>query len=294
MYSPSEISAISRLFSAAVFKEMIFGGKSAIFARLMKELGYLYHLKSFNIVSDVFEVAFKDLKTSNCRSEYIYKAALAHKILLGTHNLKTASMLHEFRVDNCKADVAILNGTATVYEIKSERDSLSKLGKQIEAYKKFFAKVYVIAGEHHIDNIKSIVCNEVGILKLSNRYQISTVHNAKDCPERISPLTIFESIRIYEAKQILNLNDIYFPDVPNTEVHSLLKEKFLKLAPSIAHASMVEVLKKTRTLAPLSEIIGSIPKSLQSFALTNNIRIVDHSRLINALNTPFNNALAWA
>lgn len=87
------------------------------------------------------------------RHEYIYKAAPTHKILLGKHSLHSASVINEFRVGECKADVAILNGTATVYEVKSERDSLAWLERQIRANATVFAKVYVIASESHIQAV---------------------------------------------------------------------------------------------------------------------------------------------
>lgn len=72
-------------------------------------------------VADAFEAALSILRTGHHRDEYVYKAALTQKVLLGTHSLKTACMINEFRVADCKADLVILNGTAAVYEIKSER-----------------------------------------------------------------------------------------------------------------------------------------------------------------------------
>lgn len=45
---------------------------------------------------------------------------IANKILLGKHSLNTSHMLSEFRVGYNKADVVIINGTSSVYEIKSE------------------------------------------------------------------------------------------------------------------------------------------------------------------------------
>lgn len=293
-YSTSQISAISRLFSSGVIKELARYGKSPLFSRLAKEaLGQPRGLAPRRVYN-FFDAAFEVLKRADCRHEYIYKAALTHKVLLGTHSLQTASMLNEFRVGDCKADVAILNGTATVYEIKSERDSLSRLEKQVETYKRFFAKVYVIAGENHLDGIQSLVSREVGILKLSKRHQISTVRAAKDMPDRTSATVIFESIRINEAKQILSLLDISVPDVPNTELHAVLKERFITLSPRVAHGAMVQVLKSTRNLLPLSDLVNSLPNSLHSAALSVPLRRLDHQRLIDAVNTPFKTAMDWS
>jgi len=292
-FSASQVSAISRLFSSSVIRELARHGKSPLFSRLAKEILEQVSSPSVRRVHHFFDAAFDVLKQEDCRHEYIYKAALTHKVLLGTHSLQTASMLHEFRVGDCKADVAILNGTATVYEIKSERDSLSRLEKQIETYKKFFAKVYVIAGDNHIDGIHSIVSNDVGILKLSSRYQISTLRSAKDEPGRTSPTVIFESIRIGEAKKILSLMDIPVPDVPNTEMYAALKEKFVKLNPRKVHSCMVPVLKSTRNLLPLRDLVDSLPNSLQSAALSAPLRRHDHQRLIEAVNTPLKIAMTW-
>jgi hypothetical protein len=292
-YSPSQISAISRLFSSSVIRELARFGKSPVFARLAKQAISPSRALATGKVCSFFDAAFEVLKRTDCRHEYIYKAALTHKVLLGTHSLQTASMLNEFRVGECKADVSILNGTATVYEIKSERDSLSRLEKQIETYKKFYAKVYVIAGENHIEGVRSLVTADVGILKLSNRHQISTVREAEDRPERTSPLTILDSIRTDEAIRILVLVGELAPDVPNTKMRAVLRERFSNLNSRDVHAAMVQVLKKTRDLLPLSTLVQSMPTSLQSVALTIPLRRGDHTRLLDALKTPMRDALEW-
>ncbi len=126
-----------------------------------------------------------------------------HKILLGTHSLQTASMLNEFRVCDCKADLVILNGTATVYEVKSERDSLSRLERQVAAYTKVFGQVYVIAAESHINEVRRSVPEEIGILQLTSRHRISRLRWAVDRRENTSPLAIFDSLRTDEVRAIL-------------------------------------------------------------------------------------------
>jgi len=135
-----QLAAISRLFSSSVVREMARNGRSPLFSRLVTQSQMLRSISLSERVCTVFEAAFSLLKREGYRHEYIYKAALTHKILLGKHSLQTASMINEFRVGDCKADVAILNGTATVYEVKSERDSLARLERQIAAYSTVFAK----------------------------------------------------------------------------------------------------------------------------------------------------------
>src|SRR5581483_181282 len=108
----------SRLFSATVLRELARKGRSPLFARLASQSHLLHTLSASERVYNAFETAFSFLRREGYRDEYIYKAALTQRILLGKHSLQTASMLNEFRVGECKADIAILNGTATVYEVK--------------------------------------------------------------------------------------------------------------------------------------------------------------------------------
>jgi hypothetical protein len=95
------LAAISRLFSSSVVHEMAKRGRSPLFARLARQSRLPEFLSPSSCVSALFDAAFALLKREGYRHEYIYKAALTHKILLGIHSLQTASMMNEFRVGEC-------------------------------------------------------------------------------------------------------------------------------------------------------------------------------------------------
>ncbi len=295
MYNVEEynISAYSRLFSSRIIQELAKTGKSPLLMELAQETDLLDKLPSESQVRDIFEYAFRILRLRDNRHEYIYKAVITQRILLGKHSLRTASMINEFRVDDCKADVAIFNGTATVYEIKSERDSLSRLQNQIDAYRKFFASVYVIAGANHIDSILSSVPDDVGVLCLNSDYGIKNIREATDSPARTESLVIYDSLRTQEAKNILSRLNISIPEVPNTEMHSAMRDIFRTLPSAEVHLAMVEVIKKSRDLLPLSELVEGLPDSLHSVVLSTKIRKCDRNKLIGALNTNIYYAQEW-
>jgi len=292
--SPDQLSAMSRFFACSVIREMASKGRSPLLARLAKQSGLVDTLSQSQRVYNLFDKAFSLLKRDGSRHEYVYKAALTQNILLGRHSLQTASMLNEFRVGNCKADLAILNGMATVYEIKSDRDSLARLERQISAYANVFAKVYVIAAEDHIPGVVSCVPEHVGVLLLNSRQQISTLREAVGRPEHTSPEAIFDCVRTIEAGLILRSCGVSVPAVPNTQLSFVLRELFTRLTPHEAHEGMVRVLKVTRNLVPLSDLVERLPRSLQPVALTVTIRKRDHERLVAAVNTPPRDAMAWA
>lgn len=267
-----QLAAISRLFSSSVIRELARKGRSPLFARLASQSRLLSSISDSERVYSVFETAFSLLKREGYRDEYIYKAALTQKILLGKYSLQTASMLNEFRVGGCKAGIAILNGTATVYEVKSERDSLARLERQIHAYSTVFARIYVVAAENHVDAVIGCVPGDVGVLRLNRRHQISTVREAADLPERTSPAAIFDSIRTEEARLILASHKVSIPCVPNTELRAALRELFTKLDARTAHEGMVKALKRTRSLLPLADLVAQLPPSLQLAALSVPLR----------------------
>lgn len=290
----NQLSALSRLFSSSVFREMAQRGRSPLFARLFDQSGLSGPVLNRKTVADAFEAAFSVLRRSGLRDEYVYRAALTQNVLLGRHSLNTASMLTEFRAGSCKADLAILNGTSTVYEIKSDRDSLARLANQLENYRKVFAKIYVIVGEAHVDEVMNSTPNDVGVMSLARWNRIRTVREAADRPDLVCPVQIFESLRIAEARAILKELAVPIPDAPNTMIHAALRQCFSRLKPAEVHHQMVHVLKRTRNLASLGALVDELPPSLQAAALSIRVGHANHERLIEAVRTPLKRAIAWA
>ncbi|QPI74229.1 sce7726 family protein [Sphingobium sp. Cam5-1] len=268
-------------------------GRSPLFSRLMRQAGVVERCGEEATVGSAFDTAFARLRTAGSRNEYVYRAAVTKNVLLGKHSLRTASMLNEVRAGDCKADLVILNGTASVYEIKSERDSLARLVNQVANYKRVFATVNVIVGEDHVEGAQRVLDRDVGILMLSRRYRISAVREAVDSPERTCPTTIFETLRSAEAVAVLKSLGIAAPDVPNTRRHGVLRSLFAELDPADVHREMVSTLKRTRSLVPLAELVARLPVSLQAAALSIPVRRGDHDRVVSAIETPLKMAMEW-
>lgn len=290
---PKQLSALSRLFSSGVIREMATAGYSPLFARLLQTSGLITETLLEDNVGNAFDVAFSALNRVGNRDEYVYRAALTHRILLGKHSLKTASMLSEFRAGKSKADVVILNGTATVYEIKSERDSLARLAKQLEDYKKVFARAYVIVGETHVKSVLNETKENIGILSLSSRYRISTVREALDEPQNICPVSVFESLRSAEALEVLKFLGKEIPSMPNTKLRTAMREKFFALDPVDVHNATIKVLKSSRKLDSLQSLLDALPKSLYAAALSVPLKRSGHQFLVKSVNTPLNVAINW-
>lgn len=291
--SAPQLAAAAGIFSSKVIQEMAKTGKSETFSRLATQSGLIDLISKSTPISHFFDRVFNILQRSDYRHEYSYKNLITNKQLLGVHSLKTASMLSEFRVGTNKADLVILNGTSTVYEIKSERDNLRRLETQISAYRKVFASVNVITGINHIASLEKILPVDVGILLLNHRSKIHEVRKSTQMPERTDPVSILDSVKRNEAFAILRHLNITAPTAPNTQIYSALRHIFTNCDPTETHEAMVAVLKETRTLIPLTDLLNQIPTSLKAAILSTPIKKQDHERLIGAINTPKKEALLW-
>lgn len=289
----TNLSALSRLFSSSVYRQLAEKGRSPLFARLFRDAGLNNRLSTIETVADAFDAAFATLRRSGHRDEYVYRAALTHNFLLGRHSLNTASLLTEFRAGASKADLVILNGTSSAYEIKSERDSLARLNGQLINYRKVFAKVFVIAAHPFVQQIIDSTSEDIGVMSLSRWNRITTVREAAERPDLVCPNTILDSIRTAEALQILRNLNVSVPEVPNTQIRGALRELFSEQSPTLIHGEMVRTLKKSRNATPLQTALDQMPLSLQPVALSVQVKQGDLERLVETISTPINQAIKW-
>lgn len=288
-----QINVLSHLVSPTAVMRLAKSGSSAFIGSFLDEANVTGEQKKrFQTIGSVFDVVFNALRTSDIRNEYIYKSALAHRRLLGVHSLNTATMLNEYRVGRSKADVVILNGTSTVYEIKSERDSLERLASQLSDYQKVFFHTNVITSEKQVSNVLAAVPENIGVLCLTKRYQISTVRKAKERPELLSSICMFDSLRRDESQAVLKNIGVELPKVPNTQLYQAMSGLFAELDPMLVHSEMVNVLKKTRSQANLKSFIDELPRSIQAAALLTPMKKIEQKQLLDALNAPFHTAMS--
>lgn len=290
----NELAALTRLFSPAVFRELAATGQSGLFSRLIKQSPISASPTGRATVADAFERAFRLLRSSGNRDEYVYRSAITQKIVLGKHSLSTASVLHEFRAGSSKADVVVLNGTATAYEIKSERDSLARLSSQIDNYRRVFASVAVVASPKHVPEIRIAVPEDVGILVLSDRYTIQVEREPTDCPARTSTLMVLDAMRSAEAVSLLAAIGVEVPPLPNTKLRSALVAEFARLDPTVVHELMVATLKQTRSQSTIRAFVDEVPSSLRAAALSTPIKPAAQKRISAALSSPLEIAMTWS
>lgn len=282
---------LAQFFSSSVLRELAHTGHSVIAGRLSHRHQLFDQFGSNMPVGEFYDVIFKRL-IREYRHEYIYKNAIAEKILLGKHNLNTAFMLTEFRVDDCKADAVVLNGTSHIYEIKSEMDSFERLDRQLAAYRKMFEFITVITTEHLYKSVENLVQKEIGIMVLADggyRFRKNPFREATSNKKKVDPVVIFNSLQRREYLKIIKeIFGVTLSHLPNTQICSEAKTYFERLTPEVAHDAMVEALKQRRDTRRVADFVLEVPNSLKAASLSIRLTHEERSRFVNLLHKDIN------
>jgi len=251
---------------------------------IIQELGLNDFISHNTTLRELFENSYNQL-LKNYRNEYVFKNAIAKKILMGRHSIKSSSLFTELRVETSKADIVIFNGTSHVYEIKTDLDNFERLETQIENYKKVFEYVNIVSVEAKVEAIQSLVDDDIGIIVLTDKYTLSPVRKAKSRLKNLDKEALFNMLRKDEYLKIIKKNFGNIPDVPNTKIYSASKELFITLSVEQAHKEVLKALKNRKNHKNLIENIKKFPDSLKIAIIEADLNIQQQQEFLKALNT---------
>lgn len=108
----------------------------------------------------------------------LIKIELYKKIFSPEHNHSYIAV-PEVSIAGNVADILVTNGDIHIYEIKSKTDSLTRLPKQIETFKKYANKVTVVSHEKFISKLldKSYM-SDVGIISVNDKNKLTIIREA--------------------------------------------------------------------------------------------------------------------
>lgn len=274
---------LSYLFTPTILKEIYFEKKSSRLVNIFKEFNIQNLLLEEITLRELFENSYNKL-LKNYRNEYVFKNAIAKKILLGRHSITSSRLFTELRVETSKADVVIFNGTTHVYEIKTELDTLERLEKQISNYKKVFEFVNIVTVESKLSIVEKLLDKDVGIILLTDKYTLKTVRKANSNLENLDKEALFNLLRKDEYLKIIKNKFGYLPDVPNTKIYTECKEIFSRLSILEIHKEVLSTLKNRITYKNLVDSIKQFPDSLKISILEANLNIYEQQEFLALLN----------
>lgn len=282
----TEVTAahVAGAFSSAVFRDL---ATAAPGLSTRKRLAMIARAAPSpeSSLGEAFEQAHR-LLIRDYRNEYVFKNSLVTKIVFGKHSPRTASALIELGMGNSWADVVIVNGTTTTYEIKTDLDQFSRLATQIGDYTSRSEFVNVVTSDRRAASAELTIPKHVGIVTLRRSGTLVTIRESQSNLPRMSSVHLFSVLRTKEALGILHDCTGYELDVPPGEVWKRTRDLFAELPLRDAHAGVISHLRaRGRTAAELATD-KTFPPSLRALAYATELSTVGRSRLKDRLASP--------
>ncbi|OGT98151.1 MAG: hypothetical protein A2298_00560 [Gammaproteobacteria bacterium RIFOXYB2_FULL_38_6] len=277
---------LAQLFSGSIISELASEGVSNRFREVVSSSGVLNFRKMGMTYRSIFNEVYSYLRKSY-RIEYFYKNTIAKELLLKRHSLRDASMLSEFRVGMSKADVVILNGTTTAYEIKTDYDDLDRLNAQLTDYTRVFDDVYVVSSQKMLENVLKEVSVDIGVIVLTDKDEIFEVRKSMSHKSRINSDLVIDSLRKPEVEKIIK--DCFGQSlmVPNTKFYSTARILLQEIPSQLLHEKMLGVLRSRADKVISDRFVGRLPQCLKFAGLTTGLNEVEQDSFGNVLQLKF-------
>lgn len=270
------LRSLSEIFTASNFNKVV---RQKDYKLTEKKLRKHYSNEIPNATyKKILGSLYLDLQ-SEYRSEYFYKNNLLNRFLLKQYSLATTSVFNEFKIGSSIADFVLLNGTARIFEIKTDLDGLDKLEKQLNDYKQFADLVYIVTSSKYIDKLLLEYSNStIGVIEFTQRNAFKEHKKAESNSSYFNHLTLFKSLRKAEYLDIVRNHFGYIPEAPNTKIFRACFElissidviKFQKLTFNKLKKRKIkcpDLLESEKTPFELKQICYSLDFSEQEYNL---------------------------
>jgi hypothetical protein len=275
MNHPHNTRVLTRVFSRPSFEALAKGiPPSEVFRNALPNTSAV-------TVADLFEECFIALQ-ANHRSEYVYKTAIANRIVFGRHSPKTSSLAVELPVGRSIVDVAVFNGTSTAYEIKTELDTPRRLVTQTPDYLRAFERVFIVTHPDLAERYAEGCDRAVGVLALDARESLKVVKPAASNAQTLEARLIFRMLRRSEYLPGLKVLGHHI-DLPNGLIAAECERLFSDLPREVAHAIFLKAMRSRNTGSDLVSFVLKLPHHLRVLGYASILSAPQRANLLEAL-----------
>lgn len=270
---------LNRFFSEATFSTVLQAEKDNVFARCIDS-----YVKKDEIENneELIKALYQYLQ-ENYRNEYFYKNTLFNKEIIGRHSLNTTTALTEVPIHKSKADFIKINGSAVVYEIKTDLDSFERLEQQLLDYYKAFPIVNLVISEKNEEKARRFLEDtNVGIIVLTKRNQFSKRKQAKEDNSYLDMKVMFNILRKSEFEKIIKNYYGFLPEAKPVFFYRECFKFFNKIPLDIAHQLFIAELKK-RNQIDVNAYLNTVPYELRFLAYFSSAIQKNYENLVHFL-----------
>lgn len=261
--------ALSQLFSPSLLSKIQTVSGIEDIQNLIQLCKIYPENESWNLIRGL-EIAYNHLK-SNYRCEYVYKNEIANQLLLKYHNDNSATLLKEVSSNSSIADIVIVNGCTTAYEIKTELDSFDRLANQISSYQNIYDCVNVVTHRGAVKNLKQRLDDCIGIVVLDENGIL-----VKERPAAINS-HLFDSKKAGFTMRQAELVSAYekyvgkLPPMGTALIYMFCYEWYLTLDQEDAYLVFYEALKSRKPSIHQLELINQSNRILKMLFLGKDL-----------------------
>lgn len=222
------------------------------------------------------------------RCEYVYKNELI-KLLLKEYGTRDTVYFSEFRVGNSIADMVMFNGESKAFEIKTEYDTPRRLDKQMEDYKRFFDKCYIVVPESKLDEYRTIVESTTGIISMkrdNGRIILYEVRQAQQ-NRRFDPDALMSCLRISEYTNITLSLGVSVDGIAGYDMFNFCYDVISNADSNLVKKLFLREVKKRKNN---TSFLRKYPPVIRQMMLSLNLPEDKANKLISQLNVNINQA----
>lgn len=254
-------------------------------ARRLAILSDLVRMRPEATLADAFDAA-RNILARGYRSEYVFKNDIVSRAVFGRHSPRTASALIEQAMGASIADVVVLNGTTTVYEVKTDLDDFTRLPAQLRDYCSRAEHVHVVTSVARAAEAAAIAPDHVGVLALQQRGNLSVIRHASSNIGRLVPQHLFELLRTHERQNALRITHGYTPNPHQGQGWAEMQGLFAELPPRVAHDRALEQLRMRAKIVERLVSSPTFPTSLRALAYAAPTSTIGAKRIEHRLSQP--------
>lgn len=233
------------------------------FQSVLSDKNVLFSTTYKSVISDLYQ----ELKDTH-RNEYFYKNELLNSLLIQNKSLSSCSALAELPVAKSKTDMILINedDVGTVYEIKTELDTLNRLESQIQDYYKAFPYLYVVTSSHHLKQLENVLeGTNVGIIELSNDGNFVHRKEAACDVDNLSHDVLFRILRKKEFESIVLKYFGELPDVSDFVYYRTCFEMLKNLDIALFQKEVMSCLRKRNLVRNVDCFTKNVPYELKFY-----------------------------
>lgn len=233
------------------------------FRSVLSDKNVSLHTTYKSVISDLYQ----ELQATH-RNEYFYKNELLNSLLIQNGKISSCSALTELPVADSKTDMIFIdeNDVGSVYEIKTELDTLNRLENQIQDYYKAFPYIYVVTSSNHLNQLEQVLeGTNAGIIELTSNNEFVHQKEAAYNASSLSHDVLFKILRKKEFESIVLKYFGKLPDVSDFVYYGICLELLENLDIVLFQKEVMSCLRKRNLIRDVESFTDNVPYELSFY-----------------------------